>query len=454
MFQNIFSNADDAAKIICGDDPNKAVMVRYLRKREIVYLAVDDETVGWAATCEESADVVGDLIRACPLHFPYDEPQKALEWVAKNLVVIEEFDDGSGRFHCSLDIPRDQILSELDLSFDKLVENDMSFEFLFGVMEEVHTDGGKRLEKAANVLTKQAKKWLQNKPKEDSWDAKASANREIEQPVERTVDLQYEFKELDSIEEPMETIADLHIEPSTLSLGVTPVEMNKMHEQASGVQPSIEAKSRQALKETWRLFEAMKRDEAKGDVQKAQTWDRFWQKFCRHEVTDDNEIGLSAFVDHQYKNAARNAGLPSMAFDLWETHFDRVKKRKIEKSPVRKKKQSPKARKVKKQKKRKKKLHGSNSESLMFPNISPIHRHRKFNRIDFAVPRKTKRGKRKSMRILSFRKRKMLDTQFRNTIDSCRMWDNRLDSLLAKYHLSKFAEAEGAQKRRSQRGTW
>eukprot|EP00945_MAST-04E_sp_MAST-4E-sp1_P000748 g748.t1 len=81
MFQNIFSNADDAAKIICGDDPNKAVMVRYLRKREIVYLAVDDGTVGWAATCEESADVVGDLIRACPLHFPYDEPQKALEWV-------------------------------------------------------------------------------------------------------------------------------------------------------------------------------------------------------------------------------------------------------------------------------------------------------------------------------------------------------------------------------------
>ena len=109
MFHNIFSKAHDVTKLPWKNDPNKFITVRYIRKREIVYLAVDDVNVGWAAIFEENPEVVGDLIRACPLHFPYDEPQNALGWVAENLVVIKDYDDGSGRFDCNLDVPRDSL---------------------------------------------------------------------------------------------------------------------------------------------------------------------------------------------------------------------------------------------------------------------------------------------------------------------------------------------------------
>ena len=46
----------------------------------------------------------------------------------------------------------------------------------------------------------------------------------------------------------------------------------------------------------------------------------------------------------------------------------------------------------------------------------------------------------KKKKILKLKKRKKLDKQFRNTLNLTRKWDQRLDMLLAKYHMQNFAD--------------
>ena len=64
------------------------------------------------------------------------------------------------------------------------------------------------------------------------------------------------------------------------------------------------------MKETFRLYEAMQVDKANRNPRRAATWDKFWQKFCRSDLTDDKVITLKQFVDLQYKVAAEKHGLP------------------------------------------------------------------------------------------------------------------------------------------------
>ena len=53
----------------------------------MIFAAVDSGT--WSSTTEISCDDAHDIIKDSPLHFPYETPERALIWIAENLIQIE-----------------------------------------------------------------------------------------------------------------------------------------------------------------------------------------------------------------------------------------------------------------------------------------------------------------------------------------------------------------------------
>ena len=69
------------------EDETKLIHVKYQKKREMIFAAVDSSK--WSSSSEISCDDIGDIIRDSPLHFPYETPERSLEWIAENLIRIK-----------------------------------------------------------------------------------------------------------------------------------------------------------------------------------------------------------------------------------------------------------------------------------------------------------------------------------------------------------------------------
>lgn len=458
MFQTLFAKVGDAVKVQavhkkCGRqfvrDSDKTVIIRYVRKRETFVIAVDDKKEGWSATCEETCDNVGELIHACPSHFPYDDPSKILQWIGENLVIVEDSDEGNNSFRCYLDVPKQQILADLDISYEALV-GDMQFSFLFNAVAEVHCDGGKRMENAANVINSFAKKCIRKKEKTHALEQLNTV--EAQKPVHSHIGIGAEkftlqnrataptedeqvLQEYSSNFEGIKTAGDTRMQADQSN-----ILKSTTYSKTGADQRGKNENKKQTLIETWRLYEAMIRDRDKGKKRRAKTWDKFWQKFCRPELTEDTRVSLKAYMSWYYQSAAEEAGLPvpshSSIYSITkETSLYREKKDSVESLEYQ---DNITNKKKYRKKKRKKKLKKSISASTLLPKISPVSSsNRKY--VKFQSEEVTRMHKK-----LNRHKRRELDDQFRDTMFGCRQWDARLDNLLAKYHLSKFAENDSA----------
>ena len=368
-----------------------------------------------------------------------------MEWIADNLIRIEYIESkDEAKFRIFFDIDRDNVMRSLESSLLDYVNDDVPFDFLLEVMEEVHSDWNGKISDPDNFFTKTEMRWLKEQsecespevklsskeadtppsvtqPSEESsaspsvtWPSKESGvspdvsrnfieadndssvvegntqTKEISRSDERqlmisdTEDVTHNFtKHIDKRSEQTESDLSSEQVPSddddqqliiqeiedSLQKNTSELDGTNNVEIANNETPSTSPndkpltfsndtsliypnnkspssptdKYKQAMKETFRLYEAMQLDKANKNSRRAATWDKFWQKFCRSDLTDDKVITLNQFVDLQYKVAAEKHGLPETQMhyvNLGNSIIDLKKKKKcimiVKKAPKKK----------------------------------------------------------------------------------------------------------------------
>ena len=565
MFAAILSKCkSNVYKCTHPQDETKKISLKYNRKREVLFAAVDANS--WSATTEISCDDVGALIQDSPLHFPYDMPERSMEWIADNLIRIEYIENKDDeKFRIFFGDDRDNVMKSLETSLLDYVNDDVPFDFLLEVMEEVHSDWNGKISDTDNFFTKTEMRWLNERSKCEAPDVKSSSEDPDTPPS--VTQPSKEFEVSPSVPEISPDVSKNSIKAENTSMVVEgdtePIEISREHdhlliipesedvaqiltkqtdklakEMESGVSSgqdssddddqqliiqeienslqkntpelddtnnfelasyeipstspndtsievstdtplispenkalsSLTDKYKQAMKETFRLYEAMQLDKANRNLRRAATWDKFWQKFCRSDLTDDKAITLNEYVDLQYKVAAKKHGLPQTQMHYVNLGNSATNQKSVQddsKGSPKKKKNKNKKRTVKK-----KRLSQNSSMSILrgmlrrkgskVPKTLPRLRTdaiQKFGVLETVTPSfkkvpkhilspKTKMKKqKKESRIgeksalkkrrkrAKKRRRKLVDKEFKSTIDLTRKWDQRLDTLLAKYHM-------------------
>merc|ERR1712023_135410 len=86
---------------------------------------------------------------------------------------IESKDEA--KFRIFFDIDRDNVMRSLESSLLDYVNDDVPFDFLLAVMEEVHSDWNGKISDTDNFFTKTEMRWLNEQSESESPDAKLSS---------------------------------------------------------------------------------------------------------------------------------------------------------------------------------------------------------------------------------------------------------------------------------------